>query len=175
MSSCASINVSNTSYKICILCYAKKECSHEISMFTFTKIVFFPGFPNFGTRPNGPKIPPGFPHYWVDRVTTSTWSFLSSGNISGNLCKISKVLQRLLKHFNGTAISTVLVLALESSFPVIIVFNWNDSESVVLYGSSLWYCHKLPDFSHPFIKIFSMLYLHIIYFPDEVNNLWTIF
>ena len=87
----------------------------------------------------------------------------------------ARFLQRLLKHFNGTAISTVLVLALESSFPVIIVFNWNDSESVVLYGSSLWYCHKLPDFSHPFIKIFSMLYLHIIYFPDEVNNLWTIF
>ena len=41
--------------------------------------LFFPG-----THPNGPRIPPGFPHYWVDRVTTGTWSFLSSGNISGN-------------------------------------------------------------------------------------------
>ena len=142
--------------------------------------LFFPG-----THPNGPRIPPGFPHYWVDRVTTGTWSFLSSGSISGNrkFSNISKVLQKLLfndtayflKHFNGTAISTVLVLALESSFPVIIVFNWNNSESVVLYGSSLWYCHKLLDFSHPFIKIFSILYLHIIYFPDEVSNLWTIF
>ena len=67
---------------------------------------------------------------------------------------ISKVLQKLLKYFNGTIISTSFV----PSFPVRpVIFTLKLNESVVLASAkitisslafrasiSLHYCHKLP-------------------------------
>ena len=51
---------------------------------------------------------------------------------------ISKVLQKLLKYFNGTIISTSFVLPLFGVFPVIFILDLNDSESVKLsFGSFL--------------------------------------
>ena len=45
------------------------------------------------------------------------------------------------KYFNGTAISTFLVLQSLRVFPVNFALNLNDSE----FDSSLWYCHKFID------------------------------
>ena len=51
---------------------------------------------------------------------------------------ISRVLQKLLKYFNGTIISASLALPLARVFPVIFTLNSNDSESAkLLFGSSL--------------------------------------
>ena len=59
---------------------------------------------------------------------------------------ISRVLQKLLKYLNGTAISTSSVLTSTGVLPVIFALNLNDSESaMVAFGSSLQYCHKLPN------------------------------
>ena len=59
---------------------------------------------------------------------------------------ISRVLQKLLKYFNGTAILTSSVLPSAGGFPVIIILNLNDLDFVILsFGSSLCYCYKLPD------------------------------
>ena len=59
---------------------------------------------------------------------------------------ISRVLQKLLKYFNGTIISTSFVLPAAGVFPVIFILDLNDSDCVMLlFGSSLWYYHKLPD------------------------------
>ena len=78
-------------------------------------------------------------------------------NIISQLIKdISKVLQKLLKYFSGTNISTFFV-PLSPVWPVIFASKLN--ESVRLFsakltialllstaGISLQYCHKLPDF-----------------------------
>ena len=54
---------------------------------------------------------------------------------------IARVLQKLLKYFNGTSISTFFVLPLSGVFPVILILDLNDSDSVILsFGSS----PKLP-------------------------------
>ena len=51
---------------------------------------------------------------------------------------ISRVLQKLLKYFNGTIILTSFVLPSVGVFPVIFILDLNDSESVKLtLGSSL--------------------------------------
>ena len=51
---------------------------------------------------------------------------------------ISRVLQNLLKYFNGTIISTSFVLPLAGVFPVIFILDLNYFESVKLsFGSSL--------------------------------------
>ena len=51
---------------------------------------------------------------------------------------ISRVLQQLLKYFNGTAILTSFVLSSTGVFPVILILYLNDSDSVILsFGSSL--------------------------------------
>ena len=51
---------------------------------------------------------------------------------------ISRVLQRLLKYFNGAAISTYLVLPSAGFFLVIFTLHLKDSKPVVgLFGSSL--------------------------------------
>ena len=42
---------------------------------------------------------------------------------------ISRALQKLLKYFNVTAISTSLVLPLAGIFPVIFILDLNDLES----------------------------------------------
>ena len=59
---------------------------------------------------------------------------LTSQLISG----ISRVLQKLLKYFNGTIISTSFVLPAARVFPVVFILDLNDSDCVM-------YCHKLPD------------------------------
>ena len=95
----------------------------------------------------------------VDKVTTGTYNFVSvianfpspielvitqpldhfdirltSQLING----ISSVLQKLLKYFSGTIISTSFVLPAARVFPVIFTLYLNYSESVKLsFGSSL--------------------------------------
>ena len=50
----------------------------------------------------------------------------------------SRVLQKLLKYFNGTAISTFIALPSRGVLPVILTLNSNNLESVmVAFGSSL--------------------------------------
>ena len=60
---------------------------------------------------------------------------------------ISRVLQKLLEYFNGTAISTPFVLPVAGVLPVTVTLDLNDSEFIIAVssGSFLWYCHKLSD------------------------------
>ena len=58
----------------------------------------------------------------------------------------SRVLQKLLKYFNDTIISTSFSLPSEEVLPVTFTLGLYDSESAKLSsGSSLKYCHKLPN------------------------------
>ena len=50
--------------------------------------------------------------------------------ISKLISGISRVLQKLLKYFNGTAMLTFFVLPSAGVFPVIFILDLNDSESV---------------------------------------------
>ena len=51
---------------------------------------------------------------------------------------ISRVVQKLLKYFNGTIISTSFSLPVAAAFSVIFTLDLNDSESAKLsFGSSL--------------------------------------
>ena len=51
---------------------------------------------------------------------------------------ISKILQKLLKYFNGAAISTSFALPSAGVFPVIFILDLNDSESIeLLFGSCM--------------------------------------
>ena len=96
---------------------------------------------------------------WVDKVTTGTWSFVSvilsfvfpvaeeltqvddhvKTRLTSQLInEISRVLQKLLKYLNGTAISTFFVLLAAGVFPVIFILDLNDSDCVMLsLGSPL--------------------------------------
>ena len=59
---------------------------------------------------------------------------------------ISRVLQKLLKYFNDTIILVFFIFPLSGVFPMIFILYLNDSEFAMLsFGSSLQYCHKLPD------------------------------
>ena len=69
---------------------------------------------------------------------------------------ISRVLQKLLKYFNGTIISTLFISPSSSYWPVNFVLKLNQSVALaplkltispLLFtaGISLRYCHKLPD------------------------------
>ena len=49
---------------------------------------------------------------------------------------VSRVLQKLLKYFNGTAILTLFVLSSSGGYPVILILDLNDSDSVILSFSS---------------------------------------
>ena len=66
---------------------------------------------------------------------------------------ISRVLQKLLKYFNGTAIFAFIIpalLVLSKNFDL----NLDDSESIIiLFGSSLRNWYKFPDVFE-FIAIF---------------------
>ena len=60
---------------------------------------------------------------------------------------ISTILRKLLKSFNGRAISIFLVLLSLGVLPAIFALNLKDSESVTLaFGSSPQYCHKYFNF-----------------------------
>ena len=52
---------------------------------------------------------------------------------------ISRVLQKLLKYFNGTIISTPFALPSLGVFPVIFILDLNDSESVKFSFGSIFY------------------------------------
>ena len=59
---------------------------------------------------------------------------------------ISRVLQKLLKYFNGTISLTSFSLPAAGVFLVISILDLNYSECPkLLLVSSLQYCHKLPD------------------------------
>ena len=95
----------------------------------------------------------------VDKVTTGTYNFVCIISIfpspvelattqpldhvkirlASQLIKgISSVLQKLLKYFSGTIISTSLILPSSGVFPVIFTLDLNDSEFAMLsLGSSL--------------------------------------
>ena len=49
---------------------------------------------------------------------------------------VSRVLQKLLKYFNGTAILTLFVLSSSGGYPAILILDLNDSDSVILSFSS---------------------------------------
>ena len=52
--------------------------------------------------------------------------------ISQLITGVSTVLQRLLKYFNGAAVSKSLVIMSSEVFPVIFTLNLNSSESVIV-------------------------------------------
>ena len=59
---------------------------------------------------------------------------------------ISRVLQKLLKYFSGTALLTSFVLAASDVLYANFALNLNDSESAIIaFGSSILYCYKFPD------------------------------
>ena len=106
---------------------------------------------------------------WVHKVTTGT-NFVSpiaeeitqsldhvKMRLTSQLINgISRVLQKLLKYFNGISIWILPVLPLLSIWPVIFVLKLKESVAlaplkstisplVFTAGVSLQYCHKLPD------------------------------
>ena len=69
---------------------------------------------------------------------------------------ISKVLQKLLRYFSGTIISTISILPLLLVWPAILFLRLNESVALAPSKStiapllftasiSLQYCHRLPD------------------------------
>ena len=82
----------------------------------------------------------------VELVITQSLDHVKIRLTSQLIKGISSVLQKLLKYFNGTIISTSFVLPLSGVFPVIFTLDLNDLEFARLsLGSSLYYCHKLPE------------------------------
>ena len=93
---------------------------------------------------------------------------------------ISRVLQTLLKYFNGTIISISFMLPSAGAFCVIFNLDLNDSESVKLSRAHL--CNIAINFQmlwnnywHYYIIIFSITYFCIIYFTFTINKWSTIF
>ena len=97
---------------------------------------------------------------WVDKVTIGTKSFVSvisnppapvelvitqvDGHVKMKLTSqlingISRVLQKLIKYFNSTIISTSFVLPSAGVLPAIFILDLNDPESVSYYLAHL--CH----------------------------------
>ena len=74
----------------------------------------------------------------VELVITQVDDQINITLISQVINGISRVLQQLLKYFNGTAISTFFLLPSLGVFPVIFILDLNDLESVRLsFVSSL--------------------------------------
>ena len=74
----------------------------------------------------------------VELVITQVDDHVKMRLISQLINGISRVLQKLLKYFNGTIISTSFVLPAAGVFPVIFILDLNDSDCVMLsLGSSL--------------------------------------
>ena len=86
---------------------------------------------------------------FADHVKISSTSQLIKG--------ISKVVQKLLKYFNGTIISTSCILPSSQVWPVIFVLKLNESVALAPLKSTIFlssftavislqhYYHKLPD------------------------------
>ena len=74
----------------------------------------------------------------VESIITQFTNHVRTRVISKLIKGISNVLQKLLKYFNSTAISTSFVLPAVGFLPVIFPLNLNDSESVIVaFGSYL--------------------------------------
>ena len=74
----------------------------------------------------------------VEFVITQVDDHLKNRLTSQLINGISRVLQKLLKYFNGNIISTSFVLPPSGVFPVIFTLDVHDSEfSKSLFGSSL--------------------------------------
>ena len=74
---------------------------------------------------------------------------------------ISRVLQKLLKYFKGTTISTFFVLPSSGVFPVTLILDLNDSDSIILsFGASLYYCHKLLPYALICIIAINLMFLN---------------
>ena len=82
-----------------------------------------------------------FSYFKFSPVAEEMGQSLDHVKISSNsqlIKDISRVLQKLLKYFNGTMISTSSVLPAAGVFPVICILDLNDSDCVMLsVGSSL--------------------------------------
>ena len=79
-----------------------------------------------------------FQHLPVELVLTQVDEHVKTRLTSQLIKGISKVLQKLLKFFSGTIISTSFSLSAAGVFPVNFTLNLNDSESAkLLFGSSL--------------------------------------
>ena len=77
-------------------------------------------------------------HSRSELVITQSLGHAKRSSNSQFINGISRVLQKLLKYFNGTIISTCFVFPLAGVFPVIFTLYLNDSESAKLsFGSSL--------------------------------------
>ena len=74
---------------------------------------------------------------------------------------ISRVLQKLLKYFKGTTISTFFLLPSSGIFPVTLILDLNDSDSVILsFGASLYYCHILLPYALICIIAINLMFLN---------------
>ena len=75
---------------------------------------------------------------FVAPAAEGTTQSLNQVKISELIYDISRVLQKLLKYFNGTAISTSFLLTAAGAFPVILILNLKHSDGVILsFASSL--------------------------------------
>ena len=86
----------------------------------------------------------------VDSAITQITDHFSYRVTSQLIKGISIVLEKL-KYFNAifTAISTSFLVLSAGVLPVALALNVNDSDFTMLsFGISLWYCHKLPVFNH---------------------------
>ena len=119
---------------------------------------------------------PAFQQCSVELVITQVDDHVKMRLTSQLINGFSRVLQKLLRYFNGTIISTSFSLPIAGLFSVIFILDLKDSESAKLsFGLSLYYCHKLPDVSDYYINILSIIYLCIIYFTYAVSEWSTIF
>ena len=74
----------------------------------------------------------------VELIITQVDNHVKMRSTSQLINGISRVLQKLLKYFNGTIILTSFLLSSAGAFPVIFILDLNDSEFVKLsFGSSL--------------------------------------
>ena len=75
---------------------------------------------------------------FVAPAAEGTTQSLNQVKISELIYYISRVLQKLLKYFNGTAISTSFLLTAGGAFPVIFILHLKHSDGVILsFVSSL--------------------------------------
>ena len=114
---------------------------------------------------------PAFQQCSVELVITQVDDHVKMRLTSQLINGFSRVLQKLLRYFNGTIISTSFSLPIAGLFSVIFILDLKDSESAKLsFGLSLYYCHKLPDVWDYYINILSIIYLCIISLRQLVNG-----
>lgn len=103
---------------------------------------------------------------------------------------ILRILQKLLKYFNGTAVSTSLVLPAAGVLPIILALNYNFIRIcyviiciifIILSETSWRFCSILMAVFYEVIdqyhnmQVFGIIYLRIVYFVYVVSKCFTIF